>query len=505
MRIRVLRDPKHGRGWRRLAFYPGHSVLVRQFAARHHRLRTKEEYLTYWTRHRDALLNATSEPLAPPAPGYIERVMEGEGIIVGALLETVSQRIWAPMELSFSEIESYTSNVTSTNWIEKINANVRDPSSGAPFTKDDQILVADRSVLDFVNSIFGVFEDRQIVEHLSWQFVQSYGGVVGASPGDLADDGEDVVLFCARQVEMAYAPLIAIIYSKLRVTEHERRQVGGRVGRLVDKAIQLIGLVPWLTSDEKRAAESKLRRVRVQIWPSQQLAKEVEGIYYDFPTPIETMGKSFAATWIKTRKSFVGLAYRRHRELVAEYPPALTAHPVYDYLTNTVSVAVSSLASPLYYANGTVAMFYGGVGFYVAGEVMRSLDMTGLKVDANGRVNPSSFWISESSRDAMLRKLVCAGAEPNGTLLPYLPALEIARHAFLDDMLTTHERFQLSNELNEPKVFFMTLCRLACAGSAPEATAVDRNALLRNSRDFSTVFRCPLDSPMNPATKCGFF
>ncbi|KAH9383634.1 hypothetical protein HPB48_025327 [Haemaphysalis longicornis] len=352
IRLRVLRNSKYGEGWRRLAFYHGPSVLVRRFAARHDRLRTKEEYLAYWTHHRDVLLDATSsKPLRPPTGGYIERVMAVESVIVGALLKTVSQRTLAPLELSFSEIEAYTANVSSAKWLEEVTP-----------------------------TVFGVFAEREIIAHLSWQFVQSYGGLVDASLGDLFDDTE---LSCARHVEMAYAPLLAVIYSKLRVTENEKTQVDDRVGRLVDKAAQMIELVPWLQSHEKRAAASKLRAVTVQLWPSQQLAQEVDNAYYDFPSRNETSGKSFVATWIRTRKSFVGLAYRRHRELLTDYPPALTARPaVYDYLTNTVNVAVTSLVSPFYYAHGTTAMFYGAVGFYVVGEVMRSLDVTGLKVDA---------------------------------------------------------------------------------------------------------------------------
>ncbi|XP_077548484.1 neprilysin-like [Haemaphysalis longicornis] len=504
IRLRVLRNSKYGEGWRRLAFYHGPSVLVRRFAARHDRLRTKEEYLAYWTHHRDVLLDATSsKPLRPPTGGYIERVMAVESVIVGALLKTVSQRTLAPLELSFSEIEAYTANVSSAKWLEEVNTNVREPSSMAEFTKNDQILVVDKSVLDFVNSVFGVFAEREIIAHLSWQFIQSYGGLVDASLGDLFDDTE---LSCARHVEMAYAPLLAVIYSKLRVTENEKTQVDDRVGRLVDKAAQMIELVPWLQSHEKRAAASKLRAVTVQLWPSQQLAQEVDNAYYDFPSRNETSGKSFVATWIRTRKSFVGLAYRRHRELFTDYPPALTTRPaVYDYLTNTVNVAVTSLVSPFYYAHGTTAMFYGAVGFYVVGEVMRSLDVTGLKVDADGRVNPASSWISESSREAMLRKMTCNASQRGDALLPYLGALRVARLVFIDDMLTAEDRFQLSSELNEPRVFLLTLCRLACASSAREATALDCNELLKNSHEFSTIFHCARDSPMNPSAKCTFF
>ncbi|KAH8034834.1 hypothetical protein HPB51_003121 [Rhipicephalus microplus] len=350
LRIRLLlkSNGKH------LALYPAPRVLVERFAARHTYLVTQNAYVAYWMHHRDMLLstnsasNDTSSRNTPQ--DTIERMIKTEFLIARALLHSATKETLQPMSIPVSDIGYYTANVSSNEWLDKLNVNVADEST--PFTLGDQILVADASVLGSIGMIFSAHTDREILSQLSWQFVQ--------------------------------------------ITE------------------------PWSTR-----AEEKLRALTVRLWPPTQLERELGQLYNDFPNGTAA-DESFVKTWIKSRIALTRRATSPSRELVASYSPTLSPLMIrYDYLDNAVDLAAPSLTDPLFYVNATPSMFYGGIGFYFAAEIMRSLDWTGLKVDAGGRIISPS-WMTEISRKTVGSRLSCPTAGvTNKALLPYLPALEV--------------------------------------------------------------------------------
>ncbi|XP_077500120.1 endothelin-converting enzyme 2-like [Amblyomma americanum] len=504
LRLRVLRDSELNGSGRRLTVYPGPRAFVERFAARHTYVVLKGNYVAYWTGHLDALLQDVSMSSRPPAVREdIERFVKAEHVIATALYNTVAKGTWEPIEVPLSDIGNYTGNVSSKDWLDKINANVVDESA-MPFTEDERVLVTDVSVLEAVEKIFGTFKDREIVAHLSWQFVQEFSAVVDPTLEGLYKDNGDK-LFCAGQVELVYAPVTEMLHWRLQVTRGERRYIDGKLERLVQRATEMMQSLWWLDSKEKRAATEKLRTLRVRMRPSEQVELELERMYHDFPNGTDSE-ESFVKSWLKTRGAFSRLASQRVRDGVARFGPTLSPLMIaYDYADNAVNVAAASLTSPLYYLNATPAMFYGGIGFYFTAEAMRALDWTGLQIGANGHiVSPS--WMSNATRQVMESRLSCPTAGvPNEALLPYLPALEVVRKAFFEDTETSDYRLEVTDDLNEVKAFFMTLCRVVCANPPWGRAAADCNAILKNSRDFAVAYRCQKDSPMNPSMKCGYF
>ncbi|KAL3211268.1 hypothetical protein MRX96_036500 [Rhipicephalus microplus] len=502
LRIRLLlkSNGKH------LALYPAPRVLVERFAARHTYLVTQNAYVAYWMHHRDMLLstnsasNDTSSRNTPQ--DTIERMIKTEFLIARALLHSATKETLEPMNIPVSDIGYYTANVSSNEWLDKLNVNVADEST--PFTLGDQILVADASVLGSIGMIFSAHTDREILSQLSWQFVQDYGAVVDSGLERLFGDRWDA-LFCARQVAEIYAPLVAVLQWKLHASDAERTLLEAKLRSLVYRTAMAVSSQWWLAEQDKRVAEEKLRALTVRLWPPTQLERELGQLYNDFPNGTAA-DESFVKTWIKSRIALTRRATSPSRELVASYSPTLSPLMIrYDYLDNAVDLAAPSLTDPLFYVNATPSMFYGGIGFYFAAEIMRSLDWTGLKVDAGGRIISPS-WMTEISRKTVGSRLSCPTAGvTNKALLPYLPALEVVWQVFIEEATTSEIRLDVGGELTEPKTFFMTLCRMACSTNPWAGAVVDCNAVLKNSREFATTYRCKIDSPMNPSKKCVFF
>ncbi|KAL1443382.1 hypothetical protein MTO96_007470 [Rhipicephalus appendiculatus] len=504
LRIRVLL--KSNGSERHLALYPAPRVLVERFEARHTYLVMQNAYVAYWMHHRDVLLstNSASNDTSSrhPPQDSIERVIKTELSITRALLHSATKETLEPMNIPVSDIGYYTANVSSNEWLDKLNANVADEST--PFAIEDQILVADASVLGSIGIIFGAYTDHEILSQLSWQFVQDYGAVVDPGLERLFGDRWDA-LFCARQVAEIYAPLVATLHWKLHASDAERRLLEAKLRSLVYRTAMAVSSQWWLAEQDKRVAEEKLRALTVRLWPPTQLERELGQLYHDFPNGTAA-DESFVKTWIKSRTALTRRATSRSRALVASYSPTLSPLMIrYDYLDNAVDLAASSLTGPLFYVNATPSMFYGGIGFYFAAQMMRLLDWTGLKVDAGGHV-VSPSWMTEISRKVVGSRLSCPTAGvTNKALLPYLPALEVVRQAFIEEAATSENRLDVGGELTEPRTFFMTLCRMACSSTSWAGAAVDCNAVLKNSRDFATTYRCKIDSPMNPSKKCAYF
>ncbi|KAK8786510.1 hypothetical protein V5799_023713 [Amblyomma americanum] len=51
----------------------------------------------------------------------------------------------------------------------------------------------------------------------------------------------------------------------------------------------------------------------------------------------------------------------------------------YDYVLNSVELAIAVATPPAYYRNGTKAMLYGGLLFSMAMQMVRAIDAEGLK------------------------------------------------------------------------------------------------------------------------------
>ncbi|KAL1416528.1 hypothetical protein MTO96_027891 [Rhipicephalus appendiculatus] len=116
----------------------------------------------------------------------------------------------------------------------------------------------------------------------------------------------------------------------------------------------------------------------------------------------------------------------RYNDLDFSFSVTDSPHLVhYDYLTNELEISVAPLTSPLYYSNGTNSMFYGGLGFLVANEVLKMQDSVGASFYPNGSVVP--MWLYKRSRKLLDNQEACLGAK--NKLRTYLLALEVSNSA----------------------------------------------------------------------------
>ncbi|XP_075721631.1 endothelin-converting enzyme 1-like [Rhipicephalus microplus] len=265
-------------------------------------------------------------------------------------------------------------------------------------------------------------------------------------------------------------------------------------------AIEKILASTWLDSNTSRVAVRKLENVRTILWPAEKFLEpmKLEKTYESFPES----AASFIEYWIETRRRQRALfgTDAAAEELLISSSKALP-YARYTHVLNQLSMPLGALALPLYCPEGTKGMLHGGLLYLYAQALVGALDSDGVRVDPQGNIGPS--WLGETSRKAFEQRTF--GCLPNsGNIFPEIPAMEVAYASFKRQ----HQRndSQLSEELTEEKVFFITACMITCAMTpADNVYGGDCNKAVMNFAPFAEAFQCAPGSNMNPERKCTFF
>ncbi|KAH9378058.1 hypothetical protein HPB48_022882 [Haemaphysalis longicornis] len=143
-------------------------------------------------------------------------------------------------------------------------------------------------------------------------------------------------------------------------------------------------------SKSRRTATTKINSALLHLWPPVRYLnnEELDRLYNAFPSN----ASSFFEYWVASSESLAAVSRSQVNAHVLNYPvnyelPYLR----YDRPTGTLNVAVGAVNHPLYYGNGTSAMFYGGLGFSMALQLVKSLDHYGLQWHLNGTFGGSIF------------------------------------------------------------------------------------------------------------------
>ncbi|XP_077523059.1 endothelin-converting enzyme 1-like [Amblyomma americanum] len=275
-------------------------------------------------------------------------------------------------------------------------------------------------------------------------------------------------------------------------------------------AVRKASAVSWLDKITRRNAAEKIRSVRTVLWPAKKFltAQGLEEAYANFTDN----ASSFASFWIETRRSLRALVSTDAglQELLIGDSIA-QPYAQYEHVMNRLSLSLGALVPPLYYKSGTRAMQYGGLGYFYAKELVGAVDTEGVKymspdfiplVDPRGHI--VSSWLSDGGNTVFEKRVLGCLISSKSSVFPEVQAIEVAYAAFKKDLADNN--LQLSTELTEEKVFFITACLISCSKTAADNLyGGECNKAVANFAPFAEAFHCPAFSNMNPATKCTFF
>nr|XP_054926280.1 uncharacterized protein LOC126530400 [Dermacentor andersoni] len=375
-----------------------------------------------------------------------------------------------------------------------------------PFTMNDLVLLGDRSHFDNILRIFSRVNDTALLRHLAFLFVQAYApvayptGVLNMVQGNEYRVEEERPGFCAGQIEPSYKLLVAAMTSLIHFSEQERHRIDEHLDSIVKVAVEKTSRASWLDNKTKQVAVEKLKNVRTVVWPPDKFlnAEALEQAYANFTGS----APSFTEFWIDTRRSQRRLFGTEAAELELSLGDnSRLPYVEYVHVLNRLSLSLGALAAPLYYPNGTKAMLHGGILYLYARALVGAIDNEGVTINSQGEI--VSSWLSKDLQKTFEQRTL--GCLPgNVSIFPEVPAMEVAYEAFKRSL--EDKAAQLSEDLTEEKVFFITACLSACATTpADNLYGGDCNKAVENFAPFAKAFNCTVGSKMNPAPKCSFY
>ncbi|KAH7959834.1 hypothetical protein HPB49_014098 [Dermacentor silvarum] len=436
---------------------------------------------------------------------YATRDMEAD--LLGQLNSVISQKK-QPAQLTFGELDATVplhGSATRGGWLRNFQEAV---SLQPPLTQEDHVLVSHIPLLETLAGLVAKYGDRMLTFLLLWEFVQLYTPLSDLSllPTRFGSKTKADVyrhVYCAHHVEASFKVLVLSLSVAAGFSAANRDHIDARFDCLVSVALEKVNASTWLDDQSKGRVADKLALVKKRMWPPESLLAEdaLEAIYAN----VSDNESSVAEFWIKTRRIM------REMNATSDYKDAsrlpgnnFPLYIDYDYILNSVELATGVAAPPVYYRNGTDAMFYGGLGFLMAMQLVKSIDEEGLGWAAAKSIVDSI--LSNSSRRAYHDRVLCLNGSGTKRVFPEIPALEIAYSALKTSNRDEPEHLALAADLPEGKVFFLTICYMTCtAPGHSDPIAADCNKLAQNSEYFARVYHCPKGSRMNPHKKCSFF
>ncbi|XP_049268977.1 membrane metallo-endopeptidase-like 1 [Rhipicephalus sanguineus] len=485
---------------KRLLITPGNEDTLAFFARNHFHVLKHNAYMDYWKMHFKALYDNQTIPLTEKD---IFESCSLQTMVVNLLLDAMKRKSKVPLLIPLSRIGDYTGRLNSSLWLDQLNSHVNERFS---FTGEDEAFVEDRYYLEAIGELFTKYDDEVLLRQMSWEFVQTHIVVLDKAPLEIALWGEVhaaryIPLYCAMYVEDVYRPLLAYLYSTSRLTYRDRLLVNTGLESVVRQVTRKVN-TSWLSESSKATALQKYMSMRFRLWPPDLPQEEVERFYRCFPNS----GRSFVQIWIEGHECMRRVPDTPFQESSRGMHSVISSRSfIYDYLSNSIDVAITTFSRPVYYSYGTRAMFYGGVGFLFASQIMKAQDPTGLSITANESVVEGS-WMAPYDSDEFQNRVQCLGNGTEDYLVSHVAALEVAYSAFAAGDDIDYSRRPISRNLTEAQVFFLMLCHAMCHVAKPvRDLSTDCNMLLKNSPHFSEAFHCARGSPMNPERKCGFF
>ncbi|XP_075730620.1 uncharacterized protein LOC142772305 [Rhipicephalus microplus] len=304
-----------------------------------------------------------------------------------------------PSAINLGDMDALTPHLEPNLWIASLQKHM---GSTMVISEKTQILAADHRLLTTADHFFDKFLHTELLDHMSRCIVNAFSNTIYSAV--LAND-TDVELNkflpcptsavrarCQMQVEFTYRLPLAVNYAQRNEMTLRRR----RLFSVLDEALRAaVAALVHLKSPSPSARPygsldatiNRLHRLDLDAWPSDDVIRKSHGdldrMYANFPDPATS--HSYLEHLFATRRvmrTLLGSAsYHVMMGIGSRGARSRNGFFAYDPFANGVCVWPGAMQEPMFFARGTNAMNYGGIGAAFARQLTAAMDVDEVVFD----------------------------------------------------------------------------------------------------------------------------
>ncbi|XP_075728105.1 uncharacterized protein LOC142769093 [Rhipicephalus microplus] len=355
------------------------------------------------------------------------------------------------------------------------------------------ILFLNKERLGRLGRLLGSLPATRVMDVVGWTFSYAYAWMVNASfdfPAQATTAGRlkiNVLCFVASQESFGIVQAAPIFRNAFN--DHEKEKVTNVLQKISDALVELVLASSAISNFTKREAVSKLETLVWKNWlwpldPYLQADSAIDTLYANFSNKPGNVFES----WMLSRKALrAALATPHYERLMTSRYRWQSGGMLYLYSLNELRFTLSALFPPSYVRQGSSAMTFAGLGFKVARQMARSLDMHGRTLDNTGRTIP--WWKLENPKQQQCRFDVAQSDTERSLLIDQFAvhvALEAMRASSALKPSKSPTRLKLLEWLSDEQTFYVSYCSHYC--SEPRGQLACNLAM--NTSEFDSAFSC---------------
>ncbi|KAK8777902.1 hypothetical protein V5799_020756 [Amblyomma americanum] len=429
-----------------------------------------------------------------------------DSTILAALREVAKGvNVARPLAIRITDIANITPSVNAEQWLSFLSKHL------APtfrVTTNDQILLSDKNLLVTVNRLLETYVQEDLLAHIARLVNRTFSNLINTRlKSSIYNDISplspltNISYACQVQVEDTFKLPIAMRHIMQKKLDQHRSAIDHLIGDVIKAAISLLYSNSWMSNELKEVAIKRMREATVRFWPRDQLMNddELTKLYNHFPSGSKIYFDELLLVRNATRAT---LGTPTYEDLTDMPHGGRDPYFTYDTFNNSFTLAVGAAMPPLFYTAAIKSINYGGMASLLAAQVVRSMNVPSVSMDA------AAGW-TVSSPDKFPTRPPCSDDAGGRSAYPDVASIQVAHRAYRGSLAQdgqSHDvRVRSLEEFTGEQLFFLSFCRNTCHLEHGSKMSKMCNAALRDFEPFAAAFHCSKGSAMNPDRKCTFF
>ncbi|KOC67822.1 Endothelin-converting enzyme 1 [Habropoda laboriosa] len=405
----------------------------------------------------------------------------------------------------------------------------------------DKVLVGDLEYLKEIAAYLALTEEEELETYIWWAIVD----IAAPHSSDILrkiwlnyinkatsmEISESKSLLCASAVNELMGMAVSWLFVDRSFHEDKGKKVFEMMDDIKDAFASLVLGTDWMDKQTKTATLEKNRKMESQIgFPNWLFDEQVLNGYYE---GIDLSESEYLSNMIQ----IVRLMSMSELECIhqinynnvsywATDPTDVNAFHTYQF--NHITIPAGILQFP-FYELGLESLNYGAIGTVLGHELTHGFDNSGRHYDSNGNVR--QWWTNETILQ-YTEKTECFVDHYNSyyenDVDDYIDGERtlgenIADNGGLREAVIAYERWKARHgqepllpgftHLTHEQLVFLGFAHVWCEVYTPKSLKwilqdshcpghVRLQGVLKNSKEFSEAWKCPVGSNMNPAKKC---